>query len=128
MALGKRAYLHLFNFALFAVFTFWTALTDPRLAPAFAALALAQGLLVILALRRPSAQASVLAIRGFLGAGYFGLAYFVAAIAGAPNTSRFWAIFIATAAIFAPIVLMGWRRRATWVGRTRASARGASRQ
>lgn len=128
MALGKRAYLHLFNFALFGAFTLLTALTDLRLTPGFAALAIAQGLLAILVLQPPGAQRSALVIRGFLGAGYFAVAYWVAAIAGAPNTSRFWVGFSATAAIFGPIVLLGWRRRATWVTRTRASARGASRR
>lgn len=128
MALGRRAYLHLLNFALFGAFTLLTVLTDLRLTPGFAALTIAQGLLAILVLQRRGAPPSALVIQGFLGASYFAIAYCVAAIAGAPNTSRFWAIFAATAVIFAPVALMGWRRRATWVARTRASARGASRR
>jgi hypothetical protein len=128
MALGKRAYLHLFNFALFGAFTLLTVLTDLRLTLGFAALAVAQALLAMLVLRRPGAQRSALMIRGFLGATLFAVAYCVAAIGGAPNTLGFWVIFSATAAIFLPIALMGWRRRATWVARTRASARGASRR
>lgn len=127
MASRKRPYFHLFNFALFGVFTLWTAVTDPRLTPGFAALAIAQGAIAIVVLGRPSAQAPALVILGFLGASYFGLAYFPAAIAGAPNTTRFWLIFIATAAIFAPVVLVAWLRRGTWTAKTRASARGESR-
>jgi hypothetical protein len=50
----------------------------------------------------------------------------VAAIAGTPNTSRFWVIFAVTAVMFAPVGVIGWRRRAIWVARTRASARGAA--
>jgi hypothetical protein len=126
MALGKRAYLHLFNVVLFGAFTLLTVLTDLRLAPGFAALAIAQALLAILVLRRPGAQRSALVIRGFLGASLFAVASWIAAIAAAPSTLRFWVIFSATAAIFVPVVLMGWRRRASWAARTRASARGAS--
>jgi hypothetical protein len=119
MAFGRRAYLHLSNFALFGAFTLLTVLTDVRLTPGFAALTIAQGLLAVLVLQRRDAPPSALVIRGFLGASYFAVAYSVAALTGAPNTATFWAIFAATAVIFAPVALMGWRRRATWVARTR---------
>jgi len=108
MALGKRPYFHLFNFALFSGCTLWTVLVDVRLTPGFAALAFGQGVLVIWWLR-PAAQASRRLILAFLGASYFGLAYFVGVIVGAPSTTRFWVIFIVTAAIFAPIVFLAWR-------------------
>ena len=64
MALGKRAYLHLFNVVLFGAFTLLTVLRDLRLTPGFAALAIAQALLAILVLQRPGAQRSALVLRG----------------------------------------------------------------
>jgi hypothetical protein len=105
---GKRPYLHLVNFALIGAFTLWTVLVDVRLTPGFAALTVGQGALVIWWLR-PAAQASALLILAFLGASYLGLAYCAGAIVGAPSTTRFWVIFILTAAIFAPIVFLAWR-------------------
>lgn len=108
MALGKRRYLHLVNFALFSGCTLWAVLGDARLVPGFAALAAGQGVLVIWWLR-PAAQASAGLIVAFLGASYLGLAYFVGVIVGAPSTTRFWVTFIVIAVIFAPIVFLARR-------------------
>jgi len=118
MASAKRQYLHLVNFVLFGAVTLWTVVTDRRLAPGFAALAVGQGLLALLVLRRPAVP-SARVVLAFLGASYFGLAYFVAVVVGARNTTQFWVIFVVTAAIFAPVLLLAWRQRATWVTRTR---------
>ena len=108
MALGKRPYLHLFNFALVSGCTLWAVLMDARLAPGFATLAVGQGVLVIWWLR-PAAQASARLILAFLGASYLGLAYFVGVIVGAPSSTRFWVTFIVAAVIVAPIVFLAWR-------------------
>jgi hypothetical protein len=79
--------------------------SQPRLAPALAAFAVAQGAMAIFWLRAGAGRPSPELIRVYLGVSYFGLAYLVAAVAGGPSTTRFWIILVVSLAIFAPVWL-----------------------
>ena len=81
----------------------------PRLAPALAAFAVAQGVIAIFWLRARAGRPSPELIHAYLGVSYLGLVYLVAAVAGGPSTTRFWIILAVSLAIFAPVWLLGRR-------------------
>jgi hypothetical protein len=60
-------------------------------------------------MRTRAGRASPELIRAYLGVSYLGLAYLVAAVAGGPNTTRFWIILVVSLASFAPVWLLGLR-------------------
>jgi hypothetical protein len=109
MGFQQRSHGRLFIAALLGGSVLWSLFTHPRLAPGLAALALAQGLLASFWMRARAGRPSPRLISAFLGAGYLGLAYLVAAVVAGPNTTRFWIVFVVAAAIFAPMMVLGWR-------------------
>jgi hypothetical protein len=95
-----------FTAALFAGLTGWSILSHPRLAPAMAAFAVAQGLLAIFWMRARSGR---LLVPGYLGASYLGLAFLLAGAVDEPSGGRFWIIFAVVGAIFVPVWAAGRR-------------------
>jgi uncharacterized membrane protein len=107
MGIQQRSHGRLFIAALLGGSALWSLLTQPRLAPGLAALAVAQGLLASFWIRARAPSPRL--ISAFLGTGYLGLAYLVAAVVAGPNTTRFWIVFVVAASIVAPIMVLGWR-------------------
>ena len=101
--------LGLFNVAVFAGLTLWTAVARPWVGPGFAALAGARALSLVFWMRLPLGRDPTGPILGFLGLSYLGLAYLVAVLVGTPETARFWLVFSSALAILSPVVLLAWR-------------------
>jgi hypothetical protein len=109
MSIQQRSHGRLSIAALLGGSALWSLFTHPRLAPGLAALAVAQGLLARFWVHARAGRLSPQVISAFLGTGYLGLAYLLAAVVAAPNTTRFWIVFVVAAAIFAPMMVLGWR-------------------
>jgi hypothetical protein len=97
------------NAALLAAVAVWAALVHPRFAPGLAALAGGQALLASSWRLARTASATPHSVVAFVGLTCLGLTYFVASAVGPPSATRFWVVFAAAAAIFAPVLLLAWR-------------------
>lgn len=105
-----------FNCVLFAGLAVWTGFSHPWVTPAFVALAAGQAMLVVFWLRVRAKRFSFRFVIAFVSLSYVGLAYLVAIVIGHPDAARFWIIFGAASAVFAPVSLLArslLRRRMT---------------
>ena len=98
-----------FQAVLFGGLTAWAAWSNPWIVPAFACLTGSRLLMLAVETGRIPATnvPAVLLIQ--LGLAYAGGAYLLAAWVGLPNRARFWVVFGAVLAIFAPVLALGRR-------------------